>query len=43
VRGRLDVVRTIAAGTAAGMRGESGPPPAHVMRQAAEPGEAAPA
>lgn len=41
VRGRLDVVRTIAAGVAAGVRGESGPPPPYVMSQTEQHREAA--
>jgi len=41
VRGRLDVVKTIAAGVSAGLRGESGAPPAWVMSQAGERSEAA--
>lgn len=43
VRGRPDLARIIAAGTAAGMRGESGPPPTYVMGQTVDRNGAAPA
>jgi len=43
LRGRLDLARTIAAGAAAGMRGESGPPPTYIMGQTEDRNGTAPA